>query len=206
MEEKDANSNPLAPEIEEQVVNTAPQGKSKFAVSPLFHDMLRWVALGHTFSSIAVWSTDNGYPIKAPQISKYLQQHLPHLQNPQINKTKNDAAVAPIDPADAMERQCKDLERSIAAEKCSLAKHGVLSSQRLLDLQKANGIALGQLGRIKLDRSRMKEIETAADTDAAVDIWEPEFAAAVAQLIVEERSKEDGKLRRFQPKKLEDEE
>lgn len=206
MDTKDANSNPLAPEIEEQIASITPKGASKFAVSPLFHDMLRRVALGHTLKSIAIWTKGKGHPIKTPQIRVYLKQHLSHLSNPQINKAKNKQASIPVDPAHAMERQCKDLEKAIDAEKRSMAKHGLLSSQRLLDLQKANGVALGQLGRIKLDRSRMREIETDEGTDVVVDMWTPEFAAAVAQMIVEERSKADGKLRRFQPKKLEDEE
>lgn len=204
LDKKDANSNPLAKEIEEQIVSITPTGTSKFAVNPFFHDMLRRVAQGQTIKSIAIWSKGKGHPVKPPQISAYLAQHLPHLSNPQVNIARNNKANTPVDPAHAMELQCKDLEKAIEAEKRSMTKHGLLSSTRLLELQKANGVALGQLGRIKLDRSRMRELEEADSTDVVVDMWTPMFAAAVAQMIVEERSKANGRLRGFQPEKLED--
>lgn len=178
-----------------------PQGPSKFAKSPFFHAMLRMVASGTSLSAISKWSHEQGSPVKPKHILTYLKDYCPEL----VPATAVSASVdtAEFDPQAEVEATCREIKRQIASERNTLRKHGLAVSKRLSDLQKAYVSTLDTLNKIKLSQ---KDLPLDEDKRKASDKWTPEFAAAIAGLIVKEKSKSDGALRKFQPERIEDDE
>ena len=191
--------------VRKRVRQFKPRGTTALAKSPLFYDILEQIAMGATPEEVSHWSglrnPDNF--VRQVVIARYVRRHIPDLAT--IGRGALDAVsfvstgMAALQEAETV---CSLLKGRMAQLNESCIKDGSWNS-KLARAAREYMDALERLQkmRFEVEKRNASEVE---EIKAASDKWTPEFAAAIAKLIVDEKSKIGGSLRKFQPESIDD--
>jgi hypothetical protein len=191
--------------VRNRVREFKPRGQSSFIKSPLFYEVLEQMAMGATASEVSYWTGSNNPDllVKTCVISRYIRTHIPDIASIGRKGMDDVSFVSTgMQAIQEAETVCALLKGRMAQLDAANSKDGHWN----IKLARAAKDYMDSLERLQkmrydVDKRHSAEVE---ETKVASDKWTPEFAAAIAKLIVDEKSKSDGLLRKFQPPTIDD--
>lgn len=199
------NQQDLIPDsVKKKVREYKPVGGSTVAKSPLFYEILELLAMGISVDEVSDWvaSRKKGSPLRAHSIKQYIDTHIPNIAT--IGSSLQIAAESvALDAIVELEKTCRMLVEQIATRKQEAERAGYSWSPKINELIKLQADCLERLSKMRKEKGIVPGDEQNPGV-VKTDKWTPEFAAAIAAVIMKEKSTKDGKLRKFQPEVIED--